>query len=117
ERAPERDDAGGGDGAGADVVDVVRPNLARRHVGDELTRGEDRRGEPRAEELDRRNQREPRQHAAAEQVPRDARSDDIAHASELGADLRLDLAEELRSRASDRTLERAPRHLEPQMET
>ena len=70
-----------------------------------LFAGKIARREPGAEELDRRNEREPREHAAAEQIAGDARPDDVAHARELRADLGLDLTEELRAAAGDDALE------------
>src|SRR6185369_6741239 len=106
----------GGHRARADVVDVVRANLARAHVGDELVRGKDRGRETGPEELDHGNEREPREYAAPEEIPGDARPDDVPDARQLRADFRLDLAEELRAAAGDDALKGVLRNFEPQVE-
>ena len=47
-------------------------------------------GEPFAEELDRRHQHQPREHAAGEDRPGDLRADDVADAEILAGDLRAE---------------------------
>ena len=80
-----------------------------------LFAGKIARRESGAEELDRGNEREPREHAAAEQVAGDARADDVSHSRELGADLGLDLTEQLRAAAGDGALEGVLGDLEPEV--
>ena len=70
QRPEQRDDAGRGHRAGADVEHEVGADLARAHVGDELGLGEDRLGEAAAEELDGRDQHQVGEHAAGEEIAR-----------------------------------------------
>ena len=83
-RAQERNDAGRGHGAGPDVEDEGRADLARAHVLDQLGLGEDRLVQPGTEQLDGRDQHQVRERAAGEQISRDTRPDDVPYPEQLG---------------------------------
>ena len=87
QRPDQRDDAGRGHRARADVEHEVGAHLARAHVGDELGLGEDRLGEAAAEELDGGDEHQVGEAAAGEEVPGDPRPDDVADAQQLGRHL------------------------------
>ena len=102
-RLHQRDQAGHGDGARAHRADVVLPHLSGRHVADRDRARIERIGEPFAEELDRRHQHQPGEHAAGEDRSGDLRADDVADAEILAGDFRA----ERRARQPCRLVERA----------
>ncbi len=91
--AYQRDDAGGRHGAGTDVAHVARPDLARRHVVDELHGlGKERHGLRVAPVGDRRNNDQPGQQAAADHDGGNARPEDVADTEQRGRQVHADFA-------------------------
>ena len=115
QRAHQRDDPRRRHRAGPDIKDVVRTNRGRIHVGDQRGGRENRRGEPRTEQLDRRDQDEVRQDATGKQVPRDLWSDDVADAGELRAHLGANLAEQFRLPVRQQSREHMPGYFAPEV--
>ena len=86
----QRDEAGGGDCAGAHGLDVGGPEVAGSHLRDGDLAGID--GSPKflAEEVDQRHDNEPREDAAGKDDAGDFGSDDVADSEVFGRGIGVD---------------------------
>jgi hypothetical protein len=90
--AHQRDDAGRGHRAGADVAHVAAPQLPGRHVGDQQLGLRIQRQARPPHQSSSRDDHQPRQQAAADHHRGDARPEDVAHAEQRRREVHAQLA-------------------------